>query len=338
MTARFTLAMIDNPFLAAEFATIAARATVAGFNPVSYASNEAFQRADHTETDAVLCMGSTKCDGALMERMPRLRALLSAVTGVEGFDIAAATARGVMVGNGQTELNYTGMAESTVLLILAALYDFNHTQTLLRENRQRPSPLRARPLKGRTVGFIGFGKIAQETAVRLAAWDMRMICAAHRPNPHMDALHVEQVELETLLASADIVSLHCSLNAQTHHLLNASRLALMKSDAILVNTARGALIDEEALIEALRAGRIGGAALDTFAVEPLPPESGLRDLHNVILTPHMIGHTNEGNLTLMENAWHSICNVARGEAPVFLKNPEITERWRAKFVATLTTP
>ncbi len=338
MTARFTLAMIDNPFLAAEFATIAARAAAAGFKPVSYASNEAFQRADHTDTDVVLCMGSTGCDSALMDRMPRLRALLSAVTGVEGFDVAAATARGVMVGNGQTELNYTGMAESTVLLILAALYDFNHTQALLRENRQRPSPLRARPLKGRTIGFIGFGKIAQETAARLAAWDVRMICAAHRPNPHMDALNVDQVELETLLARADVVSLHCSLNPQTHHLLNASRLALMKPDAILVNTARGGLVDEEALIEALCAGRIGGAALDTFAVEPLPPDSRLRDLHNVILTPHMIGHTNEGNVTLMENAWQSIRNLAQGEPPVFLKNPEITERWRARFAAAITTP
>lgn len=331
MTQTFTLAMIDNPFLTAEFATITARATQAGYTVISYPTNESFHRADHTETDALLCMGNTRCDAPLLDRMPRLRALLSAVTGIEGFDLQAATARTIMVGNGQTELNYTGMAESTVLLILAALYDFNRTQTILRENRPRPSPLTARPLKGRTLGFIGFGKIAQETAKRLAAWNVRMICAAHRPNDAMTALNIQQVELETLLTTADIVSLHCSLTPQTHHLLNAVTLALMKPDAILINTARGALIDEPALIEALRTRKIAGAALDTFETEPLPATSPLRDLPNVLLTPHMIGHTNEGNVTLMETAWQSISNIANNHPPVFPKNPEITERWRASL-------
>lgn len=333
MTAKITVAMIDNAFLAAEFATIAARAAAAGFAVVTYPDNHAFHAADHAATDAVLCMGSTQCDAGAMDRMPRLRALLSAVTGIEGFDMAAAESRTIIIGNGQTALNYTGMAESTVLLMLAALYDFNGTQTVLRENRNRPSPLRARLLKGRTIGFIGFGKIAQETARRLAAWDVRMVAAVHRPNPHMATLDVEPMELDTLLATADIVSLHCSLNLQTHHLLDRHRLGMMKRDAFLINTARGALIDEVALIEVLRNRRIAGAALDTFEVEPLPADSGLRDLPNVILTPHMIGHTNECNVTLMETAWQSILNVARGEPPVFVKNPDILERWRARFAA-----
>ena len=327
--------MIDNAFLPAEFTAIAARAEAAGFTVIRYPDNTTFHAADHTETDIVLCMGNTPCDAALLDRMPRLRGLLSAVTGIEGFDLAAASSRSILIGNGQTELNYTGMAEATILLILAALYDFNCTQTVLRDNQPRPSPLRARLLKGRTIGFIGFGKIAQEVAIRLAGWDARLICAAHRPNPAMAALQVEQVELDTLLATADIISLHCSLNPQTHHLLDARRIGLMKPSALLINTARGALIDEVALIAALRDRKIAGAALDCFESEPLSPASPLRTLNNVILTPHMIGHTSECNASLMETAWTSIANLAKGLPPVFVKNPAILERWQARFPALL---
>ena len=335
MSAHMNLAMIDNAFLPAEFATIAARAEAAGFVVRRYKDNAAFHAADHAHTDIMLCMGHTTCDAALLDRMPRLRGLLSAVTGIEGFDVTAASSRGILIGNGQTELNYTGMAEATILLILAALYDFNFTQTVLRDNQPRPSPLRARLLKGRTVGFIGFGKIAQEVAIRLARWDARLICSAHRPNPAMAALQVAQVALETLLETADIISLHCSLNPQTHHLLDARRIALLKPDALLINTARGALIDEIALIDALRDRRIAGAALDCFEQEPLAPNSPLRALPNVILTPHMIGHTSECNQSLMETAWQSIDNLARGVPPVFVKNPDALERWQARLATLL---
>jgi phosphoglycerate dehydrogenase-like enzyme len=335
MPSHFVLAIINTMFLPSEFATVAVRARESGYRVLEYTDNAAFFAAtdDHAQIDALLCMGSTPIGAEMLARMPRLRAGLSAVTGVEGFDIPAATACSVLIGNGQTELNYIGMAESTILMILAALYDFNCTQDKLRRNGPRPSPLRARLLRGRRVGFIGFGRIAQEVAARLAPFGVTMSAYVHRPKAEMAALGVAPAGLEAVIAGADILSLHCALNAQTHHIINAARLALMKPGAILINTSRGALVDEPALIAALAAGRIAGAALDTFETEPLPMDSPLRTFENVILTPHMIGHTDECNRTLMETAWASISNVAKGEPPVFIKNPEALATWRRRVPA-----
>jgi len=152
----------------------------------------------------------------------------------------------------------------------------------------------------------------------------------HRANPNLAILNVQAVTLEELLTSSDIVSLNCSLNKKTEHILNAERLALMRPEAILVNTARGALIDEAALAVALKEKRIGYAALDTFEVEPLPLESPLRELSNVILTPHMVGHTAETNQTILETAWSSLVNAASWQPPVFIKNPSVLTHWRSK--------
>ncbi|MDE8344993.1 MAG: NAD(P)-dependent oxidoreductase [Acidocella sp.] len=287
--------------------------------------------ADLVTIDAILCMGHGHYDDPLFARMPRLRALLSAVTGVEGFDIDAATARGIAVSNGQTELNYIGMAEATILMILACLYDLAFTQTVLRQNLPRPTPLRARLLRGRRLGFIGFGRIAQEVALRLQPWGLEMVAYVHRDNPAITRLGVEQVELDELLRRCDIVSLNCSLNETTHHIINAERLALMRPDAVLINAARGALIDEAALFTALSTGQLAAAALDVFETEPLPENSPLRGLDNVLLTPHMIGHTNECNETLMENAWINLLRVEQGSLPHHLKNPDVRQGWIARM-------
>ncbi len=329
----FVLAIIDNPHLVDEFGEIARRGEAAGYTVLRYADDKVFQAADsdHPSIAAILCLGQTRCDAALIARMPRLALLLSAVTGIEGFDIEAATARGVLIGNGQVELNYIQMAEATILLILAALYDFNFTQRVLREGVPQPHPLRARLLRHRTIGFVGFGRIAQEVARRLAAWDAPMIAYVHRPNPSLEKFGVKPVELESLLREADIVSLHCSLNAQTRHIIDARRLASMKNSAIIVNTGRGGLIDEAALCAALAEGQIAGAALDVFEVEPLPAASPLRQLPNVILTPHSVGHTDECQKAIMENAWESIRRVAHGEPPVLLKNPDALAAWQARY-------
>ena len=329
----FVLAIIDTPHLVDEFAEIARRGEAAGYTVLRYADDKAFQaaHADHPAIDAILCLGQTRCDAALIGRMPQLRLLLSAVTGIEGFDIEAATARGVLIGNGQVELNYIQMAEATILLILAALYDFNVTQRVLREDVPLPHPLRARLLRHRTIGFVGFGRIAQEVARRLAAWEAPMIAYVHRPNAQLQQFGVKPVELENLLREADIVSLHCSLNAQTRHIMDARRIGMMKRSAIIVNTARGGLINEAALTAALAEGRIAGAALDVFEVEPLPAASPLRQVPNVILTPHTVGHTAECQEAIMENAWESIRRVSEGAPPVLLKNPGALAAWQSRL-------
>lgn len=332
MSDQFTVAIIENKFLSYEFAEVAARCLNAGFRVLIYKCQNEFQSSvsDYAIIDAILCLGNTPFTADVLDLMPRLRVLLSAVTGTEGFDIEAATARNILVGNGQTQMNYTCMAESTILLVLAALYRLDETRRILRENLPRPSPLNARALYRKKLGFVGFGKIAQEMAVRLTSWGVEMQAYVHRANPNLAKLNVQAVTLDELLKGSDIVSLNCSLNEQTKHILNAERLALMRPEAILVNTARGALIDEAALAIALKEKRISYAALDTFEVEPLSLESPLRELPNVMLTPHMVGHTAETNQTILETAWNSLINASSWRPPIYVKNPGALTRWKSK--------
>ena len=201
---------------------------------------------------------------------PRLRAIVSAVTGVDGIDIAAATEQTVVVANAQTEENIIGMAEATVLLMLAALYDLDGAQDQVRQGLWRPPQLKASQLRGKTIGFVGLGKIGRETARLLAPWGATLQYSARRDADLTGLPPMQRVDLDTLMRTSDVVVVLASLNPETRGLISAEKLRLMKKTAILVNTARGAIVDEAALAEALKSKAIAGAALDCFAVEPLP--------------------------------------------------------------------
>src|SRR5262249_36306502 len=148
---------------------------------------------------------------AVLEAAPKLRAIVSAVTGVDGFDIAAATDRGVVIANAQTEENIIGMAEATVMMILGALYDFNGTQDVLRKFVPRPDPLRARQLRGKTLGFLGLGKIGRETARLLAPFGSVMQYTARRDADLAGLPAMRRVDLDELLGSSDVVVVLASL-------------------------------------------------------------------------------------------------------------------------------
>jgi D-3-phosphoglycerate dehydrogenase len=261
----------------------------------------------------------------------RLRAIVSAVTGTEGVDFQAAQDCAVVVANAQTEENVTGMAEATVLLILGALYDFNGTQELLRKSLPRPDPLRAHQLRGKTVGFVGLGKIGKETTRLLAAWGAPMQYTARRDAELTGLPAMKRVDLDTLLKTSDVVVVLAALNAETRGMIGADKLRLMKKSAILVNTARGQIIDEKALYEALKSGGIAGAALDCFEVEPLPLDSPLRALPNVILTPHMIGHTYDAHHSLEVATRENIARIVAGREPRYVRNPDVLPAWTKKW-------
>jgi phosphoglycerate dehydrogenase-like enzyme len=167
-----------------------------------------------------------------------------------------------------------------------------------------------------TLGLVGFGTIARETASRARPFGYRLI--AH--DPHVPAAvfeehGVEAVSLEDLLRRSDVVSVHVFLSPQTHHLIDAAMLALMRPAAWIVNTARGRVIDEEALVAALREGRIAGAALDVMEHEPLDPDSPLLGMENVIVSPHVAGYSVEGGRRLRERAAEIALQVALGGLP-----------------------
>jgi D-3-phosphoglycerate dehydrogenase len=278
----------------------------------------------------LVAISNFSCTRELMMRAPQLRALVSPFIGTEGFDEAAATALGIIVANGQVPENFLSMAESTVMLILASLYSLHWWEQQLRDNRPHPLHVPGRMLNGRTVGMIGFGNIARAVAKRLEAWEVRLQTYVPRLRvPLPDG--VARVQLEELLRTSDIVCVLASLNVETREMLGLDRLRLMKPDAVLVNTARGGIIDEQALVKI--AGERPGLriALDTFAQEPLPMASPLRILPNAILTPHAIGHTQESLAALTPAAIENVSRVLRGELPLYVRNPDVIPEWTRRW-------
>jgi phosphoglycerate dehydrogenase-like enzyme len=305
----------------------------AGHRITRYAHRDAFTATPEplAGIDVLLCVAVFPLTRAIIEAAPRLRAIVSAVTGVDGVDVAAATERTVVVANAQTDENITGMAEATVLMMLAALYDLEGAQHRVRQNLWRPPQLKASQLRGKTVGLVGLGRIGLETARLLAPWGAALQYSARRDADLTGLPPMPRVDLDTLLRTSDMVVVLASLNPETRGLIGAEKLRLMKRTAILVNTARGAIVDEAALAEALKGKVIAGAALDCFAVEPLPAESPLRGLPNVILTPHMIGHTVEAHHSLEVATRENLDLILAGQPPRYVVNPAVLPAWTEKW-------
>jgi len=291
---------------------------------------ELFSRAE-----VMMFSSRSVCSREVLLAAPRLRGVVNPTIGLETVDLEACSELGIIVGHGATPENFTSMAEATVMLMLMLMYNPKATEEVLRGTRARPRPTPtdawARMMYGRTVGLIGFGRIARGVAERLAPFSVRIL--AHDPfvKPETAPPGVEFHDLDSVLKLSDIVSLHVSITETTRGLVGERELALMKPTAYLVNTSRGEAIDEAALFRALKAHRIAGAALDNFMVEPLPMSSPLRELDNVILTPHLVGHTQDVFASFPVVAVENITRVLRGEPPLYCKNPDIIPAWRRRL-------
>lgn len=286
------------------------------------------------EADVLLAYGHFPCTEAVMKAAPRLRAVVSPWVGTDGFDIAAATRLGIAVVNSQPEEHSQSMAEATLMMILAASYALPQAQRVLAINGPRPDTPSAELLTGKTLGIVGFGQIGRRLAALVQGWSLTV--KVHDPFAVDVPAHIEQVSLETLLQDSDIISLHTVLTKETWHLIDAERIRLMKPDAILVNTARGGLVDEAALFDAMSAGHLRGAALDVFETEPLPSDSPLRRLPNVLLTPHMIGQTKQSRAALVDQAVSNVIAVLSGQLPSGLRNPQVADAWLKRWSSNHT--
>ena len=205
-----------------------------------------------------------------------------------------------------------GVAEHTVLLILAALKRLPYADAELRQGRFHINALRpvSREVAGMTIGYVGMGRIARAVAERLAPFGTRGMFFDPEVAAHAG---LSRVELPQLLAESDVVTLHLPLTPQTRHLMSRENLARMKPGAYLVNTARGGLVDEAALLEALKAGRLAGAALDVFEEEPVRAGHPLAALPNVVLTPHISAGTRDALATKMKAIFDNVQHFYRGE-------------------------
>lgn len=275
------------------------------------------------------------CSREIILAAPRLRGIVNPTIGLETVDLAAANELGVIVGHGATPENFLGMAEATVMLILMLMYQPKATEDVLRGRRPRPKPTAddawARMLRGRTVGLVGLGRIARGVVERLSGFGVNLVACDPFVGQDKPPAGVKMTDLDALLRSSDVVAVLVSITPESRGLLGEREFALMKSSAYLVNTSRGEAIDEGALYRALKEKRIAGAALDSFAVEPLPDDSPLRQLDNVILTPHMVGHTQDVFASFPPAAVENITRILRGEPPLYCKNPEIIPAWKRRL-------
>ena len=181
-------------------------------------------------------------------------------------------------------------------------------------------------ITSRTLGIIGLGNIGQEIISLAKPFDLRLLATdPYITREKAKSLGVKLVDLETLLSQSDFVSISCALTESTHHLINTKRLSLMKKTAYLINTARGPIVDEKALIDALKKGQIAGAGLDVFEIEPIDPNNPLLSMENVIVTPHAICWTDECFLGNGKSACQSIIDVFKGKIPKHVVNPEAFE-------------
>jgi len=257
--------------------------------------------------NALIVRSDTQVTEALMAEASELQVIGRAGVGVDNVDVAAATQRGIAVLNAPGA-NTVSAAEHAIGLLLSHLRSIPPAVSSMRAGKWARKEFPGTEMRGKTLGLFGLGRIGRHVASIARAFGMRII--AHDPYlPEARALElgIELVPVDLLLARADVVSLHLPLTDETRHFLNRDRIAQMKDGAVVVNTARGALIDDAALIEGLDSGKLGGAALDVFDPEPLAEDSPLRSHERVTLTPHLAASTSEAQ----ERVAAEICTAIR---------------------------
>jgi len=284
-------------------------------------------------SDGMLTLLTDHVDAALLEASPRLLVISNMATGFDNIDVAAASTMKVLITRTPGVLSET-TAEFTIALMFAA------TRRIVEGDRQvragdwktwGPEVLLGRDLAGATLGIIGMGGIGQQVARRARALGMRILYHSRTRKPALERRYrMEFVPQDELLGRADIVSLHAPLTAETRHLINGRTLGLMKPAAVLVNTARGPLVDQAALYVALAEGQIAAAALDVTDPEPIAPDDPLLDLPNVIVTPHIASASVATRSRMAMLAAENLAQALSGRVPKHAVNRGIAQQWRAR--------
>jgi len=286
-------------------------------------------------------MEGLNMDRSALSPFPDLRIIARYNIGYDDIDLDACTDMGILVTHAPVESNWGGVAEGAFAMMLSMLKRLPELDREVRNGGWRRADLNGTFLGRRqdgyggiTVGIVGLGRIGSRFADLLAPWRVRVLAY----DPYVDESkfvhhNATPTDLTTLFKESDVITLHCDLNKETRGLIGPDSLKLMKPNALLINTARGPLVDEDALYNALDANRLGGAALDAFQVEPVPKQSPLLSLGDkVLLSPHMVGGSGGG--VQGENIrWATDAALAalRGQIPRHIVNPDVLPAWRARF-------
>ena len=284
--------------------------------------------------DADIIIVRAPLPSALFERATKLRAAIRHGAGLDMVPMEAAAAAGVLVAN-VPGVNARSVAEYVIFAALALLRRFRMVDRDLRARgwlAGRDHTNSASELAGKTIGIVGFGAIGQAVGhIAAHGFGLNVVATTRSMQPAPD--RVGFLSIDALVEQSDIIVLCCPLTPETRGLVSRERIARMKPDALLINISRGPVIDDDALIEALQKGNIGGAALDVFATQPLPPNHPYFSFDNVIITPHMAGITEQSMMRMGVGAAGEALLVLANKLPVNLRNPEVVDHYRRRFPA-----
>jgi D-3-phosphoglycerate dehydrogenase len=280
--------------------------------------------------DATLVLfenSDTYFNARVIGALPKCRAIVRYGVGVDTIDLAEATKHGIIVANSADYCTEEVSDHATALILAAARKIVSFDRQIRAGGWAGYNPNQPlRRISSRTLGLLGWGRIAQGVARKMAGFGMRILVSDPYVKTVPPGSGVELVSREQLLRESDLLSLHLPLNAETKHLMNAATLGLMKPTAVLINTSRGGIVDETALVRALQQEKLGGAALDVFEVEPLPAGSPLRSMEQVILTPHYAASSQDSMVHLHGTVTDSVEAILKGYWPPFLVNRDVVPR------------
>ncbi|MBA7485794.1 D-glycerate dehydrogenase [archaeon] len=279
------------------------------------------------DVEGLLSLLTERIDAEVMDAAEGLRVISNYAVGYNNIDVAAATERGIYVTNTPGILTDT-TADAAFALLMAVARRIPEADRHIRArgwiHAWGPRMFIGTDVHGKTLGILGMGRIGSAIAKRAKGFDMKVIYHdLYRREDLEEELGIDYKSKEEVLMEADFVSLHVPLTPETHHMIGAGELAAMKETAILINTSRGPVVDEEALYEALRDGAIAGAGLDVFEVEPINPGSPLLDMDNIVLTPHLASGSVETRTKMATTAALNLVSVLQGKEPPNLVNPEV---------------
>ena len=279
------------------------------------------------DVDALATLLSDKIDAEVFDAAPKLKMIAQLAVGFDNVDVQEATKRGIYVSNTPEVLTDT-TADFAWALLMTLARRVVEADKYVRTGKWKvgwhPAMLQGRDVYGATIGIVGAGRIGYAVAKRATGFSMKILFYDVIPRPEMEKdFGAKKVDLDTLLKQSDFVSIHVPLMKETHHLINAEKLRLMKKTAYLINNSRGPVVDEKALYDALNEGRIAGAGLDVFEQEPAPLDNPLLKLDNVVVAPHISSASYETRSKMAEMVADNLVAFFEGKKPPNLVNPDV---------------
>ena len=284
------------------------------------------------DVDAIMAMTRDPITPDLLDTCSKLRIISKYGRGIDHLPLDYAADKGILIAN--TPISHSStVAEFAFCLIIACMRKLPIYVNRVKSGKWRDPSVGGIELKGKTIGIIGFGAIGKALVNRLLGWEMEVLVS----DPYVEKEDVEKanaklVDLEELLSRSDVITLHLPLLPSTKGMIGEKEIRMMKDGAFFVNTSRGALVDENALIKALENGKIAGAGLDVFTVEPLEMTNKLREMENVICTPHESGTSKESSYRISLQGTENCIKALKGEIPDFVVNPSGVKKWKERFL------